>query len=111
VDIILLYIPAWAWAYINKVTPQQWWYAINAAIGLTMFLTLMFSYYCIRRGLGHHKFKGKWFGPADFENLKQELYSGVRDGRLPDSETMRLLDRHVYGSESKFRKMSGSGWL
>ena len=110
-DAIFAYVPAWAYPYINMVTPLQWWYAANVVIGLALLLILFFSYYCIRRGLGHNKFKGKWFGPEDFENLKQELYSGVREGRLPDPETMRMLDKHVYGKESKFRKMSGSGWL
>lgn len=69
------------------------------------------TYYCFRRGFGYEKFKGEWYGPEDLQKLKQELYSGVREGRLPDAETMRFLDKHVYGKVSKLRQISGTGWL
>jgi len=64
-----------------------------------------------RGAFGYEKFKGHWYGPEDVQKLKQELYSGVREGRIPDAETMRFLDRHIYGKESNLRRMSGTGWL
>lgn len=76
-----------------------------------MFINARLFYYSFRRALGHEKFKGRWFRPDDLQNLKQELYSGVLAGRLPDAETMRFLDKHIYGKESKFRRMSGTDWL
>ena len=110
-NILLAYIPAWAWPYLDLVTPLQWWYAANAALLLCVVGSAWFAFYCVRRGLGWEKFKGEWYGPDDLQNLKQELYSGVRDGRLPDAETMAFLDKHIYGKESEFRRMSGKGWL
>lgn len=93
------------------VTPEQWRYAGHAAFFCLLTGGAWFAFYCFRRGFGWEKFKGQWYGPEDAEKLKQELYSGVRDGRLPDAETMAFLDKHVYGKESEFRRMSGRGWL
>ena len=69
------------------------------------------TFYFFRLGFGWEKFKGRWYGPEDVQKLKQELYAGVRGGRLPDAETMAFLDKHIYGKESEFRRMSGKGWL
>lgn len=110
-DILLDYIPAWALPYLGMITPLQWWYAGNATLLLAIVFAAWFAYYCFRRGLGYEKFKGEWYGRDDLERLKQELYSGVLDGRLPDRETMAFLDRHIYGRESGFRRLSGTGWL
>ena len=57
------------------------------------------------------RFKGKWYTVEALHRLKQELYSGVREGRLPDSETMAFLDKHIYGKENKLRRLSGNDWL
>lgn len=111
VDIFLPYLPAWALSYYYTITPLHWWYAANAAVLSALAAGVWFAFYCFRRGFGYEKFKGDWYGPEDLQKLKQELYSGVRDGRLPDAETMAFLDKHVYGKESKFRRMSGTGWL
>ena len=89
--------------------PLIWW--INASFGLFSCLCLWAIYYCVRRALGHEKFKGKWYTAETLHQLKQELYSGVREGRLPDSETMAFLDKHIYGKENKLRRLSGNDWL
>lgn len=110
-EVILDSLPVWALTYYYQVTPLQWWYAANVALLSSIAAAAWFTFYSFRRWLGWEKFKGRWYSPDDAERLKQELYSGVRDGRLPDAETMAFLDKHVYGKESKFRRMSGTGWL
>lgn len=111
-DYVLDRLPVWLLVYWQQLTPGQLWLAANTLAAACFILVLYFSYYCFRRGLGYTKFKGRWYGAEDTEKLKQELYSGVREGRLPDSETMRFLDRHVYGRKgSEMRNLSGRGWL
>ena len=108
---LLSYIPAWAWPYIDVLTLQQWWYLANVTIILAVALGASFTYYSFRRGLGYQKFKGHWYSHESFEKLKEELCSGIRDGRLPDSETMSMLDKHVYGMKSNLRAVSGKNWI
>lgn len=110
-EALLDYLPPWALNYFYQITPGQWWIAANVAFFVGCVLASWFAFYCFRRGFGWEKFKGRWYGPEDIQNLKQELYSGVRDGRLPDAETMAFLDKHIYGKESSFRKLSGKGWI
>jgi len=86
-------------------------WVIDAAYVVFVLLCIWASYYGYRRGLGHERFKGQWYSARQLQMLKQELYSGVREGRLPDSQTMAFLDRHVYGKESELRRLNGNGWL
>lgn len=98
-------------SYWHQLPPQAVNYAIHAGIAVGMLFLAYFTYYAFRRGFGHERFKGRWYAGETLQALKQELYSGVRDGRIPDSETMRFLDRHVYGRESAMRKLNGNGWM
>jgi hypothetical protein len=108
---ILDFLPDQLLPYIHQV-PLVWWlYAANFLFLALSIFCLWVVYYSFRRALGHEKFKGNWYTPSTLQKLKQELYSGVRDGRLPDSETMAFLDRHIYGKESELRRLSGNGWL
>lgn len=101
-------LPDIVWTYFYMV-PASWWnYALNALVVVFVLICLRFTYYCFRRALGYVKFKGLWYSPEAFHLMKQELYSGVREGRLPDSESMRLLDKHVYGrGGSEIRNILG----
>jgi hypothetical protein len=110
-DFLLDYLPVWALPYYYHLTPLQWWYVANVVLLSSIAAGTWLAFYCFRRWLGWERFKGRWYGPEDAERLKQELWEGVRAGRLPDAETMAYLDQHVYGKESKFRRMSGTGWL
>ena len=110
-EVLLTYIPAWVWPYLNLVTPLEWWYVANIICLLLIGGGGWGALYWFRRALGYEKFKGEWYGPEDAQKLKEELYSGLREGRLPDVETMAFLDKHIYGKESEFRRMSGRGWL
>jgi hypothetical protein len=110
-DNILGILPESLLHYVRQIPPLWWWYTVNAVVLSLLAAALWFAYYCFRRAFGHEKFKGRWYGTEDMQKLKQELYSGVREGRLPDTETMAFLDKHVYGKESKLRRMSGTGWL
>lgn len=98
--------------FYYRQIPSEWlWCAINVAFGLLFFVGFYLFYYCVRRGLGHEKFKGTWYRPDQLQKLKQVLYEGIREGRLPDRETMRFLDRHIYGKEQELRKINGTNWL
>lgn len=46
-----------------------------------------------------------------FRNVFNPPGALVHGWQMPDAETMAFLDKHVYGKESTFRKMSGSSWL
>ena len=108
---LLNFLPADVLTYVRQVPSIWWWYAANGAFLMFCCASAYFSFYCFRRARGYEKFKGSWYSPESLQNLKQELYSGVRDGRLPDRETMAFLDRHIYGKESQLRKINGKGWI
>lgn len=103
VDKILVSVPG--------VSPITVLYGIQAVVMVAMLFCCWGIYYSFRRAFGHERFKGHWYSPEQFQSLKEELYTGVRNGRLPDSETMALLDRHVYGKVSTLRSWNGNGWL
>lgn len=107
-QIIYEAIPPELWRYLVRV-PFVWW--INAAFVLWTFICLWAIYYGTRRYLGHERFKGQWYNARQLQALKQELYSGVREGRLPDSQMMAFLDRHIYGKKNALRSINGNGWL
>lgn len=109
---MLSFLPA-EWLSYYKQIPAQWlFFGFNLLFLVVSAVGLWLAYYSFRRAFGYQRFKGHWYSHDNFEILKQELYSGVRDGRLPDSETMRLLDRHVYGRKgSQLRNINGNGWL
>lgn len=93
------------WFFSLPADVRYW--GVNAAFAVGLLLLSYFSYYCFRRGLGHRRFKGRWYHADAYQTLIQELYSGVREGRLPDYETMRVLDRHIYGrSGSRIRSLT-----
>jgi len=106
------YVPDQVLFYYRQI-PEQWLFVFfNLAFLIFAVVVLWFIYYSFRRAFGYQRFKGDWYSHQQFEILKQELYSGVRDGRLPDSETMRLLDRHIYGRKgSQLRNINGNGWI
>lgn len=105
------YLPDIVVYYLSFI-PRSWYsYALNSVFFVYASVCLYLIYYSARRAFGHEKFKGDWYRPGQLEALKQELYSGIKDGRLPDSETMAFLDRHIYGKERELRKLSGKGWL
>jgi len=96
---------------LHKV-PSIWWHhAMNVLFFIVLLIVFYGAYYSFRRAFGHEKFKGRWYTSQGIHNLKQELYTGVREGRLPDSQTMAFLDKHIYGKTSAMRKLSGNGWL
>lgn len=101
-------LPPELWRYVSQIPPI---WLINAVFAAWLWLCLYVAYYGTRRGLGHEKYKGQWYNGDQLQLLKQELYSGVRAGRIPDSQTMAFLDRHVYGKESEIRRLNGNGWL
>lgn len=105
---VLDLLPPEFWRYLDQIPP---FWLINTAFALWLWLCLWVGYYGIRRGLGHERFKGQWYNAEQLQLLKQELYSGVREGRLPDSQTMAFLDRHIYGKENELRRINGNGWL
>jgi len=100
-------------AHYARQVPLTWWpYIVNGVFSVMALLCAWTAYYGIRRALGHERFRGSWYSHEQFEALKQEIYTGVREGRLPDSEMMALLDRHVYGRDgTQLRKLSGTDWL
>lgn len=77
---------------------------LDVSFGLFAILCLFIAYYAFRRAAGHRRFKGKWYNADAYAQLIQELYTGVREGRVPDFETMELLDRHIYGKTSALRQ-------
>jgi len=52
VDSLLAHVPAWAWQYLQKVTPVQWWYAQNVALLLVVLGAAWSAHYCFRRAFG-----------------------------------------------------------
>lgn len=99
--------PMWALPYIYRLTEREWQLVLNGLTGFAFLLVFLLSVYCLLRGLGWRRYRGRWYSPAKFEFLIQELYSGVREGRVPDFETMRLLDQYVYGRKgSDLRKLT-----
>ena len=86
------------------------WY-VNAGFALFIITVLCGGYRLLRWAAGHTKFKGKWYSPDQFQALKEEIYFGYRNGRLPDSETMAMLDKHIYGKEQELRRINGNDWL
>lgn len=101
-------LPPVFWRYFDQI-PPMWW--INTAFVLWLALCLWVIHYGTRRALGHERFKGQWYNAKQLQALKQELYTGVREGRLPDSQTMAFLDRHIYGKENALRRVNGNDWL
>lgn len=101
-------LPPEFWLYAAKV-PFIWY--VHTAFACWLMLCAYAFQYGIRRYLGHEKFKGRWYNASQIQLLKQELYEGVRQGRIPDSQTMAFLDRHIYGKESEIRRLNGNGWL
>lgn len=107
-QIILDLLPPALLRYVSQIPPV---WVINVVFALWLWLWCYVAVYGIRRYLGHEKFKGQWYNARQIQLLKEELYSGVRAGRLPDSKTMAFLDRHVYGKDSEIRRINGNGWL
>ena len=100
-------VPAALLPYVYMLTEQQWLMVANAAALLLIVAGLFGSIYCALRALGWRRFRGHWYSPQQFHALVQELYSGVKDGRVPDYQTMRLLDQYVYGPRgSDLRKLT-----
>lgn len=101
------YAPAWALPYIYLLTEREWTMVFNTIFWLVMLTILLASAYCMLIGLGWRRYGGRWYSPKSFQALVQELYTGVREGRVPDYQTMKILDRHVYGPQgSRLRNMT-----
>lgn len=94
---IIDHAPLWALPYIYRLTEREWMIVVNVVFAVGLLALSAFSAYCFLRAAGWRRFKGRWYNAEQFAALIQELYSGVREGRVPDYETMRLLDRHIYG--------------
>lgn len=105
------YLPDSVVFYLSFIPHVWYFYALNGVFAVFCLACLYMIYYSFRRASGHEKFKGNWYRPAQLQALKQELFDGIKDGRLPDSETMAFLDRHIYGKEREMRKINGNGWL
>lgn len=100
-------VPDWALPYVYKLTPEQWFYLGYGASVLLMLFGLAVAIYGTLRALGWRRYQGTWYSPEQFQFIVQELYSGVRDGRVPDYETMKILDAYVYGRKgSHIRDMT-----
>lgn len=106
-EILISFLPGWALPYINKLTLEQW-----RLVGLSLSALLALSgllgfIYGLLRALGWRRYQGSWYSPDQFQLIVQELYSGVRAGRVPDYETMKLLDEYVYGRKgSQIRNLT-----
>lgn len=78
--------------------------------GLTLLfiaVAMVFTVYCFYKARGWHRYQGRWVSPEQFQKIVQELYDGVRSGRVPDYETMKILDEYVYGRKgSEIRRMT-----
>lgn len=106
-EFLYAYLPAWALPYVAKITPQQWLIVGNVAAAALFVCGLLLFAYSILRFLGWRRYQGTWVSPDQFEAIVQELYSGVRAGRVPDYKTMQILDEYVYGRKgSNIRKMT-----
>ena len=106
-EILLQYVPDWALPYVYKLTSQQWFYVAYTASVLLIVAGIVGTIYCTLRALGWRRYQGAWYSPDQFQLIVQELYSGVRDGRVPDFETMKILDEYVYGRRgSQIRDMT-----
>lgn len=101
-------LPQSVWPYIQLLSVEQWRMVGQAFCAIWIAAACWFSYYCIRRGLGHRKWHGQWYNPEQLQMLVQELYAGVKDGRVPDHETMVLLDEYIYGRQSDLRRLNRS---
>lgn len=89
--------PDWALRYIYLLTVDQWRIVGYAFLAVWIVGCAAFAIYCGLRAFGWRRFRGRWYSPQHFEALIQELYTGVREGRVPDYESMRLLDQYIYG--------------
>lgn len=104
--------PDWALPYLYKLTPQQWFVIANVACGLFVLLSLIFAYYCFMRARGFVWYQGRFRSPDQWQAIVQELYSGVREGRVPDHKTMLILDRYIYGrSGSDIRNLTKRDYI
>lgn len=90
-------MPEWALPYAYRVTPYQWWVSLNIAFFAFVLIASGFSFYCFMRARGYVWYQGRFRSPDQWQAIVQELYSGVREGRVPDHKTMLILDRYIYG--------------
>lgn len=106
-DSLLSYMPEWALPYVYKLTFQQWLLVGYAACALLVLGGFSLAVYCFARALGYVWYQGRFHSPERWQAIVQELYSGVREGRVPDYETMKILDRYIYGrSGSSLRNLN-----
>lgn len=110
-EILIRYLPDWALPYVYKIMPQQWLYLAYGGAVLLMLLGLVGTIYGTLRALGWRRYQGTWYSPEQFLQIVQELYTGVRDGRVPDYETMKILDEYIYGRNgSHIRNLTRSDY-
>lgn len=108
-EFLLDYLPAVAHPYVYKLTAAQWLLVGQVLALVVCVVGLAVLAYCVLRALGWRRFQGSWVSPDQFQAIVQELYTGVKDGRVPDYETMKILDEYVYGSKgSTIRKLNKS---
>lgn len=106
-EFLFSYLPGWALPYVNKLSFEQWRLVGLVVVGSFIVAACLFTVYCGFRAFGWRRYQGTWYSPDQFQAIVQELYTGVKDGRVPDYETMKLLDEYIYGrSGSHIRNMT-----
>lgn len=100
-------LPAAGKRYLETVSYSEWVFVLKcAAISLTV-LGVLCAAYSVFRFMGWRKYQGTWYSAKQFQLVVQEIYSGVREGRVPDYETMKILDEYVYGKKgSRLRRLT-----
>lgn len=94
---LIRYLPDWALPYIDRLTVEQWLVLGYAVCTILVGGGFLLAIYCFARAFGYVWYQGRFHSPLRWQAIVQELYSGVREGRVPDYRTMKILDRYIYG--------------